>query len=104
MTTDLKIDNIQAFLEDLRTEELVDIHNEYCSANNYMDDYVYRMSDFDMVFEGESQWECVRKAYFGERFNPTDEYFYFNGYANLESFDYHSEHSNSNIYTYELAK
>lgn len=43
------------------------------------------MQDFDEWMDGKSPWDIARSIHFGS-FNPTDDYFKFNAYANLESF------------------
>lgn len=49
---------------------------------------VYDMDTFDEYLD--DPWEAVRAAFFGD-FNPTHNFFWFNGYANLESADYLDE-------------
>lgn len=58
--------------------------------DQYMDEYleeegivIIEMSDFDNYFD--SPLEAVRAAHFGD-FNPTDSYFTFDGYDNVESY------------------
>lgn len=46
----------------------------------------YYMEDFDDVMQGYTPTEIASKIFYGE-FNPNDNYFRFNGYANLESLD-----------------
>ena len=45
---------------------------------------LYNMDDFDVIMEGYTPTEVVQRTFFG-CFNPNDDYFFFNGYANLES-------------------
>ena len=98
------MDKIKEILDNLDTDEIIDIHNEYCRQINAMDDYIYRMDEIEDVLYGESVRSILLKVHNGHEFNPNDDYFYFNGYANLESFSYHSENSNSNIYTSDIAR
>lgn len=42
------------------------------------------MDNFNEIMEGYTPMEISQKIYFGD-FNPNADYFYFNGYANLES-------------------
>ena len=44
------------------------------------------MEELDIYLEGLTPTEILNKMYYG-KFNPNDEYFKFNGYANLESFN-----------------
>ena len=45
---------------------------------------LYDMDDFDTIMEGYTPTEVVQRTFFGD-FNPNGDYFFFNGYANLES-------------------
>lgn len=57
-------------------------YNEWLLNNNYGDDYIY--DDLEMMLEGFSAMEIVQKTYFGN-FNYADDYYKFNGYANIDS-------------------
>ena len=74
----------------MSTAELVNVHNAYCDAANYMDDYIYSMDEFDEIMGNQSPWEIARCAFYGD-FCPAHDYFWFNGYANLCSADYQPE-------------
>lgn len=76
---------IEKAIEEMCPEEIIMLHNNYCEACNRMDDYIYFMDDFDEMMSGMKPWEIARSAFYGTRFNPCDDYFYFNGYGNLES-------------------
>ena len=63
----------------------MDIVGQLNGLNGSFETYVlYNMDDFDMVMEGYTPTEVVQRTFFGD-FNPNGDYFYFNGYANLES-------------------
>ena len=81
-----RYEQVKEVLDDMDISELVTIHNEWCDAAGYMDNWIYPMDEFDDIMDGQSPWEITRAAFFGE-FNPTRDYFWFNGYANLESGD-----------------
>jgi hypothetical protein len=67
-------------------EDKIRLHNEYCSENDYMDDYIYE-NDEDFLNEHfSSPDKAVRAAIYGD-YRYMDNYVVFNGYANLESFD-----------------
>lgn len=76
---------IEEALEKMCPEDLLTLHNEYCEANNCMDDYVYFMDDFDEILSGYSPADVAGVVSGGDHFNPNDDYFYFNGYGKLES-------------------
>ena len=65
--------------------------NEIMSDLGYVDKQVFYMEDLSEIFTGDVE-EAIRAAFYGGRhefprdsFNPTDEYFTFNGYGNLKS-------------------
>ena len=63
----------------------MDIVSQLNSLNGSFETYVlYNMDDFDTIMEGYTPTEVVQRTFFG-CFNPNDDYFFFNGYANLES-------------------
>lgn len=64
----------------------MDIVGKLNSLNGNFENYVlYDMCcDFDEMMEGYTPTELAQRIFFGD-FNPNDNYFYFNGYANLES-------------------
>ena len=63
----------------------MDIVGQLNSLNGSFETYtLYNMDDFDVIMEGYTPTEVVQRTFFG-CFNPNDDYFFFNGYANLES-------------------
>ena len=63
----------------------MDIVSQLNSLNGSFETYVlYNMDDFDEMMEGYTPTELAQRIFFGD-FNINDDYFYFNGYANLES-------------------
>ena len=71
-------DNIRDYLEE-NTDVLVDIANENGET-------IYPMDEFDEIMEGMTPKDIAQKIYYGDGFNPTDDYFKFDGYENLKSF------------------
>lgn len=66
---------------------------EYLSEN-YPDDEPFSMDEFNDIV-GKDCWEAVRACFYGGRygfkndsFNPTDDWFKYNSYGNLESIPY----------------
>lgn len=90
-------------IENLSNNEAVSLWNEYCNESNHMDDYIYGMNEFDEIMGDMKPWDVVRACFYGN-FCPADNYFWFNGYANLESSDFPSKDSKSPIYAKEIAK
>ena len=68
-------------------DSLIELHNEFCSNTDRMDDYIYQNDEdfFNTYFDGDPDG-AVRAAIFGS-YNYGDDYVIFNGYGNLETFD-----------------
>lgn len=94
---------IKDVLESMGTMDIIDIHNRYCEESNNMDDYIYSMGEFDEIMNGMAPWEVARACFYSHEFCPAHDYFRFNGYANLESFDY-APGGNSGIYIEDIAE
>lgn len=82
-----RYEKIKSILKEKELDELVRIHNDYCDTSKFYDNMVYLMDEFDDLFGNCSPWELVRMAFYGHEFNPNHDYFTFNGYGNLESFN-----------------
>lgn len=78
---------VSQHIEQMDSAEIVAIWNEYCSAGGDMDNYIYHMDVFDEIMSGMKPWEIARACYYGGNFCPAHNYFWFNGYGNLESAD-----------------
>lgn len=65
----------------------ISMHNNYCDAINDTDSQIFEMWDFDDIMFGQSASNIASMVCNGE-FDTSDEYFTFNGYGNLMSFDY----------------
>lgn len=92
----------------LDTGEMVQLWNEYCEACNYTDDMIFYMDDFNEFMYGLKPDEIARRIHFG-KFNPMDDYFWFDGYGNLETGS-HARYFNSkfkgdiDIYPYDMVE
>lgn len=76
---------IKQYLEELEPRYLLPMWQDYCMNNNY-DDLIYDMEEFDEIFQNDEPSYIANRIFYGD-FNPNDEYFTFNGYGNLVSFD-----------------
>ena len=74
-------------------DELITEYNEYCESNSDMDGIIYSMDEFDEVAVSFTPIELVSNAMNGE-FDPSDDWFTFDGYGNLQSF------SNCDVFTF----
>ena len=86
-----KYERIRAALEAMKTPDIIAIHNEYCINYHYIDDYIYSMDDFDDIVSGYTPYSLALCLFNGHHFNPADDYFFFNGYANLESINFYDD-------------
>lgn len=80
-------ERIKKIIEEMNVEGKVALWDDYCSADNRYNDWIYFMEEFDEIMEGKNPWEIARSCFFGD-FNPTHAYFWFNAYENLESNDW----------------
>ena len=76
-----KIKQIKDILDNYDLDTLVS-----CCSCLDGDDAIYSMDDFNELLSGREPWDIARTVYYGE-FCPTDSYFRFNVYGNLESTD-----------------
>ena len=95
-------EKVMEAIENLSSDEAVSLWNEYCSEDGRMDDYIYSMNEFDEIMGDMTPLDVARTCFYGD-FCPADDYFWFNGYANLESSDFPSMDDKSPFYAKELA-
>jgi hypothetical protein len=77
------------YINDMSDDEMVELYNRYCEANNYRDDFIYRAYELDEILEGRTPTDILCMGFYGD-FNPRHDFFWFNGYGNLESADFSS--------------
>ena len=82
--------------EDWDFETMAEKYGKECLEYYNSDDQVYSMEDLDDIYYNEDPLDILTRAYFGGRygfkedsFNPTDDFFYINAYANLVSINEH---------------
>lgn len=89
--------NILEALQNMDDSELVALWNEYTTAAGYSDDYIYTAEELEDIIdnsqEGAMYW--INRFFYGfdgynkdGSANPNRNYFQFNGYGNIVSFDY----------------
>ena len=81
-----KKQEIVDYINGMGIEEKIALHNTYCDAANYMDDCIYTMDEMEEILDGVDKWELARMVQFGD-FDCTKEFWGFNGYGNLVSYD-----------------
>lgn len=90
MTTEKLIEIFIECWNESTTDEKVQVHNAF-AINHRPDDEIFINDEefFNLAFEGRP-FEAVRSAFFGH-YKYSDNYVWFNGYANLDSSDYEDE-------------
>lgn len=79
-------DAIREYIESLSDCEQVDLWDDYCEAQNYYDDQIERMEDFNDLFYGMSPLDIIRRL--DGDFDPNDDWFYFDCRGNCCSTDH----------------
>ena len=81
-------------LKSMDDSELSGIWNEYCDRCNMYDDRIESMDLLPELFNRDDIFNILNRAYFGSdqfnkesSFNPTRDFFTFNGYGNLVSLE-----------------
>lgn len=72
-------------IDNFSDDEIIEAYYEYCEYNNNHDSIIYSMDEFDEVLGYCTPLEIAQKVVYGE-FNPSDDWFMFDGYENLKSF------------------
>jgi len=87
-------------LENMDSEELIILHNNYCDENNYIDDYINDMCMFDELESGRRPSEVLNDI--SDDFNINDNYFVCGVYG-YTSFDY-ADDPGSPVYISDIAR
>lgn len=82
-----RLEKIEEILDNLPVVEVVRIHNLYCDKMGYYDDIVHYMKSFNEFMCEKQPLEIAELIFCGE-FNPRFDYFYFDGYGNVHSFNF----------------
>ena len=104
-----RFERIMDVLKEMDDSELVSVWNEYCYATNRYDDEIldaYSMEEW--IENAEDKISLLNRFYFGHddmdengSANPNRNYFTFNGYGNVISFDYiYNSYTNEFNYIY----
>ena len=76
-----------AYINDMKTEEIVELHNSYCEAAGYEDNRIYSMYELDELLEGRTPTDILSMGFYGD-FRPQHDFFWFNGNGNLKTADH----------------
>ena len=87
METTLTLSQVIEIIKDMDSHEIFDLNNTFCGEANYTDDIIYENDDefFDFAFN--TKQEAVRAAIYGD-YNYHHDFVKFDGYGNLQSFEY----------------
>lgn len=78
---------IESYIGNLSGDEMQNVMACINSYDGSFEDAIwYPMDELDEFLEGKSPLDILQMAHFGD-FNPTDEYFQFDAYGNLQSAD-----------------
>lgn len=98
-----QVNAVAACIADTLTiSQIIALHNEFCDKHGDPDSIIYQMGEFNEILSGTDPDDITRMMYYG-KFNPNDDYFCFDGYANLASFNSYDD-DESPIYLSELAE
>lgn len=92
-----RFERINEILENMDTNELLAVHNEYCQVNNYTDDEIFEMWEINDFLSGTA--EEILNGIVADSFNINNNYFHMTIYG-IESFDYPGDY----IYTEDIAR
>ena len=77
--------NIEEYLDNLEDHELLSVNREYLENTNNLDDDIYNNDEeFFEIHFSDKVMDAIRAVQFG-KYNYTDAYVKFDGYANLET-------------------
>ena len=78
------------YINSMGVEEKIALHNSYCDAAGFEDDRIYSMYELDELLEGRTPTDILSIGFYGD-FRPYHDFFWFNGYGDLETANYISE-------------
>lgn len=73
---------LKEYIENMDSDDLRLLHNEYCYSNNY-DDEIFYMQDLNEILSNKNPLEILDSV--SSKFNINDDYAKFNGYGWIES-------------------
>ena len=80
---------IRTYVENISNAERVELMQHMSFYDGSFDDVLYYdMDEFDELMSNHTPMEIAQMIFFGDDFNPNNDYFRFNAYGNLESADW----------------
>lgn len=80
-------EQIIEIINNMTSDQLVELNNKYCEELNYSDEIYINDEDFFNTFFENNPMEAVRATFYGD-YDFRHDYVIFNGYGNLETFNY----------------
>ena len=81
-------ESVIEFLKNLDSEDLVNLSNEFSVNNSFFDNEIYlNEPEFFEIFFSNEPYNLAQRIFFGD-YAINEKFVKFNGYGNLESFDY----------------
>lgn len=96
-----KINAVVGILSDCNYDLLIEAWNDYCDNSNNGDETVYPMDSFNDLYCNTSPIDIVSMVEYTS-FKSRDDYFAYDGYGRIESFDFITDYSRFDFS--ELAK
>lgn len=91
----MKKERIINLFKGMNDGEVISVWNEYCYSSNNYDDVIMDSSALEETLQGQDVFYIANRFFFGSDdyneqggANPNRDYFVFNGYGNIVSFDY----------------
>ena len=78
-------------INDMTDDDLIALHNEMMQDQDRMDDCIYYNDEATLEEHFSSVTSAIRACFYGD-YNFSHNYFVFNGYANLDSFENPKSH------------
>lgn len=82
-------EKIVNYLTDLDFDDKVSLHNAFCYEANYHEDFIHKMDEIDEIAKQIGIEEFIRACRYGN-VDFGNDLFHFNGYCNIETFNYAS--------------
>lgn len=87
-----KISEISAKIKNMSSDNLLYINNLYCELTNDMDSIIYFQGQFNEALSHKKTTFEIANLLFYSKWKPSDNYFYFDGYGNIQGLEKITHH------------
>lgn len=91
----MREEKLLGLFKEMSDSDIISVWNEYCYSSNNYDDVIMDSSTLEEALQGQDVFYIANRFFFGSDdyneqggANPNRDYFVFNGYGNIVSFDY----------------